>query len=153
MKSSPFHLFVLAICLSLMAFQCDEDITPLTQEEEREEIKEDQEESQEEMKKSNSSKSAKKKKDAAQKMKKMAQAMSMEMESQEMEQMEEDMAALRQLLENLVGLSFEQEDLIEEVTKTTINTPRYVDLTQHQFMMGILLILRMQALLVIMNSN
>ncbi|MCF7566858.1 hypothetical protein L3X37_00570 [Sabulilitoribacter arenilitoris] len=38
MKNAPFHLFTLAICLSLMAFQCDEDIMPLTQEEERKDL-------------------------------------------------------------------------------------------------------------------
>lgn len=38
MKNAPFRLFTLVICLSLMAFQCDEDIVPLTQEEEREEL-------------------------------------------------------------------------------------------------------------------
>ena len=37
----------------------------------------------------------------------------MMMEAGEMEQMEEDIQALRQLLENLVGLSFDQEELID----------------------------------------
>ncbi len=36
MKSSTFLLFILSLCLSLMAFQCNEDETSLTQEEERE---------------------------------------------------------------------------------------------------------------------
>jgi hypothetical protein len=63
----------------------------------------------------------------------MAEAMQMMMESGEMEQMEEDMKALRQLLENLVGLSFDQEDLIDEFGRTETNTPRYVDLVQRQF--------------------
>nr|WP_143404137.1 hypothetical protein [Gaetbulibacter sp. 4G1] len=38
MKNSSLLLFILTICLSLMAFQCDEDDTPLTQEEEREQL-------------------------------------------------------------------------------------------------------------------
>lgn len=38
MKKSSLLLFTLTICLSLMAFQCNEDDTPLTQEEEREEL-------------------------------------------------------------------------------------------------------------------
>ena len=42
-------------------------------------------------------------------MKDMASQMSAQMESGEQEQMEEDMAMLRQLLENLVTLSFDQE--------------------------------------------
>ena len=51
----------------------------------------------------------------------------------EMEQMEEDIQALRQLLENLVDLSFDQEDLIEEVSRANTSTPRYVSLVQEQF--------------------
>ena len=50
-----------------------------------------------------------------------------------MEQMEEDMAALRQLLENLVGLSFDQEDLIQNVRSTAINTPKYIEEVQYQY--------------------
>jgi len=57
----------------------------------------------------------------------------MEMQSGEMEQMEEDMKALRQLLENLVGLSFDQEDLIKNFSAVEINTPKYVALVQEQF--------------------
>jgi hypothetical protein len=66
-------------------------------------------------------------------MKEMANKMAQQMESQQMEQMEEDMAALRQLLENLVTLSFDQEKLVKDFVPTEINTPRYVDLTQQQF--------------------
>jgi len=43
------------------------------------------------------------------------------------------MEALRQLLENLVGLSFDQEDLIEGLRKTKINTPKYVEGVQEQY--------------------
>lgn len=66
-------------------------------------------------------------------MKKMADKMSQAMESQAMEQMQEDMKALRQLLENLLTLSFDQEQLIKDFDPTEINTPRYVSLTQQQF--------------------
>ena len=103
------------------------------QEEQQEEIKEDLQDSKENLEQKQNSKAGKKQKSAAGKMKEMAQKMAMDMQSQEQEQMEEDMAALRQLLENLVGLSFEQEDLIEEFSKAKINTPHYTDLTQHQF--------------------
>ena len=101
--------------------------------EEAEEINEDMEESKDELKKNSKSGASKKQKSAAEKMKKMASDMAMEMEAGEQEQMEEDMEALRQLLENLVTLSFDQEDLMEHVKQTDINTPRYVDLTQTQY--------------------
>lgn len=46
--------------------------------------------------------------------------------------MQEDMEMLRQLLENLMTLSFEQEDLIDEVRRSRVNTPKYVSLLQEQ---------------------
>lgn len=55
------------------------------------------------------------------------------MKSNQMETMQEDMKMLRQLLENLVGLSFDQEDLIKALNKTEINTPRYIQQVQRQF--------------------
>ena len=102
-------------------------------EEEEEEIKEDMEQSQEQMEQKNNKGASQKQKEAGEKMKKMAQNMKSQMQSGEMEQMEEDMQALRQLLENLVTLSFDQENLMKDFGPTEINTPRYVDLTQQQF--------------------
>jgi hypothetical protein len=102
-------------------------------EEQSEEIKEEMEKSEEELKKENNSKAAKSQKQAAEKMKKMAESMAGAMAAGEMEQMAEDIQALRQLLENLVDLSFDQEDLIDEVSRTSVATPRYVTLVQEQF--------------------
>jgi hypothetical protein len=101
--------------------------------EQMEDIKKDMQKSSQQMQQKQNGKASKSQKDAASKMKDMAAAMQMQMQQQEMEQMEEDMKALRQLLENLVGLSFDQEDLIDEFTQTSINTPRYVELVQRQF--------------------
>lgn len=101
--------------------------------EQMEDIKKDMQKSSQQMQQKQNGKAAKSQKDAASKMKDMAAAMQMQMQKQEMEQMEEDMKALRQLLENLVGLSFDQEDLIDEFAQTSINTPRYVELVQRQF--------------------
>ncbi|MFK7982823.1 MAG: DUF4175 domain-containing protein [Saprospiraceae bacterium] len=93
----------------------------------------DMEQSQQQMQKKQNKKASKSQKKAAQKMKQMANQMQQGMQSGEMEQMEEDMAALRQLLENLVGLSFDQEELINEVRANTINTPKYVEDVQQQY--------------------
>ncbi len=103
------------------------------QEEQMDGAQEDMEQSQQQMQKKQNKKASKSQKKAAQKMKQMAQQMQQGMESGEMEQMEEDMAALRQLLENLVGLSFDQEELINEVRANTINTPKYVEDVQQQY--------------------
>lgn len=102
-------------------------------EEEMKDIQEDLQDSKENLQQQQNQKAAQKQKKAAQKMRQMAQSMAMQMQGQEMEQMQEDMEALRQLLENLVGLSFEQEDLMDEFGRVNINTPQYVDLVQSQF--------------------
>ncbi|THH35528.1 coiled-coil domain-containing protein [Neolewinella litorea] len=78
-------------------------------------------------------KGAQKQQDAAKKMKQMAQQMQESMESMQMESNREDMAAIRQLLENLVDLSFDQEETMDQLNVTTVNTPRYVELVQQQF--------------------
>lgn len=102
-------------------------------EEQMDDIQEDMEESEESLGKDQKQKASKKQKSASKKMKKMAQSMQSAMESGEMEQMEEDIAALRQLLENLVTLSFDQEELIDDIKRTRINTPTYVARIQDQF--------------------
>ena len=101
--------------------------------EQMDDIQQDIDQSQEQLDQQQNKKASESQKDASEKMQDMAQAMQMMMESGEMEQMEEDMKALRQLLENLVGLSFDQEDLIDEFGTTQTNTPRYVELVQRQF--------------------
>ncbi|MEN0004176.1 MAG: DUF4175 family protein [Bacteroidota bacterium] len=101
--------------------------------EQMEDIQEDLNDSQEQLDQQQNSKASESQKKASQKMKDMAAAMQMQMQSGEMEQMEEDMASLRQLLENLVGLSFDQEGLIDNFGVTNVNTPRYTELVQDQF--------------------
>ncbi len=100
---------------------------------EMEDIEQDLNDSQEQLQQQQNNKASQSQKKASQKMKSMAMNMQMQMQSSEMEQMEEDMDALRQLLENLVGLSFDQEDLIDDFNVATINTPKYVELVQQQF--------------------
>ena len=103
------------------------------QEEEMEDIEQDMKDSQEQLDQKQNDGASKKQKSAAQKMKDMAAGMQMDMEAGEQEQMEEDIAALKQLLENLVTLSFGQEDLMGGFTTADINTPHYVDLVQEQY--------------------
>ena len=103
------------------------------QEEQMENIEQDLNQSQEQLQQQQNKKASKSQKNAAQKMKEMAQSMQSAMQSGEMEQMQEDMQALRQLLENLVTLSFDQEDLMKDFGRVSVNTPRYVDLVQNQF--------------------
>lgn len=101
--------------------------------EEMEDIEQELDNSKQQLKSKENKKASGSQKKAAEKMKDMANDMQMDMQSAEMEQMEEDLDALRQLLENIVGLSFGQEDLITELGKSEINTPRYVENVQEQF--------------------
>ncbi|MFN0212629.1 MAG: DUF4175 family protein [Saprospiraceae bacterium] len=95
--------------------------------------KQEQKEAKENINSKQNKKAGKKQKSAANKMKEMANKMKQGKESGEMEQMEEDLKTIRQLLENLVGLSFAQEQNKKDVETTTPNTPRYVELAQQQF--------------------
>jgi len=102
-------------------------------EEKMEEIQEELENSQEQLEKKDSKGASGSQKKAAGKMKEMAGNLQSSMEGGEMEQMEEDMQALRQLLDNLIALSFDQEDLIDDIRITDITAPRYIKLTETQF--------------------
>ncbi len=101
--------------------------------EEQEEVKKDQEEAGEQMEQQQNQQAGKKQQDAADKMKKMAGDMKAAAGGAQQEQMKEDIKALRQLLENLVAISFDQEDLLGSFGKTEVNTPRYVEEVQRQF--------------------
>ena len=59
-----------------------------------------------------------KQKSAAKKMEQMSQSMSSSMQGGEMEQMEEDAKALRQILDNLLTFSFDEESLIKTTKET-----------------------------------
>jgi hypothetical protein len=100
--------------------------------EEREDIKEDLKDSKESIQQNQNQKANRKQKSAAEKMREMAGSMSSQMSGQQMEQMQMDMKAMRQLLENLVTLSFDQESLMQSFGPVEINTPKYVSLTQQQ---------------------
>ena len=98
--------------------------------EKQEEISKDQKESSEQLENKKNSKASKSQKSAAQKMDELAQKMSaLQAETQ---QQGEDMDALRQLLDNLVHLSFEQEKLMENYKKTNRQSPEYIKMAQQQ---------------------
>lgn len=107
-----------------------EDI-PDTKQEQRE-TEQEMKNSQDQLQQKQNSKAAKSQKNAANKMREMKNKIQQNMASAEMEQMEEDMKSLRQLLENLVGLSFDQENLMADMNRTADNTPRWVKLVQQQ---------------------
>lgn len=95
-------------------------------------IKNDMKDSKENLDQKQNQNASKKQKSAANKMKSKANKMKMAQQQGQQEQLEEDLKALRQLLENLVTLSFDQEQLMKDFGSATENTPRYVKLVQQQ---------------------
>ena len=71
-------------------------------------------------------------KKAGQKMKKMSQEMEQMQAGMEMETMMENMEDLRNIVHNLVKLSFDQEQLMKDFRDVNETDPRFVDLSQHQ---------------------
>ncbi|MCB0479852.1 MAG: hypothetical protein KDC83_00395 [Flavobacteriales bacterium] len=69
---------------------------------------------------------------AAEELEQMSKSLSGLQEKMAEEQQTEDIEALRRLRQNLMSLSFNQEDLITEVTKTQANDPSFVELTRSQ---------------------
>lgn len=100
---------------------------------EEKEIKKDLKESKEELSKPGNGKASKKQKEASGKMKEMANKMESEMADSDSEQAEEDARMLRQLLENLVNLSMDQEAVVNEMSTMNPQIPRYLSLLQDQF--------------------
>ena len=80
---------------------------------EQEDVKKDLQKAADELNKNQPKKAQPKQKSAAAKMKEMSQKMAQAMDSGEMEQMQEDAKLLRQILDNLLAFSFDQERLIK----------------------------------------
>lgn len=85
---------------------------------EQEDVKKDMEKASEELQKQNQQKAKPKQKSAAAKLKQMSQKMSQSMQSGDMEQMQEDAKLLRQILDNLLVFSFDEEGLIKTTNAT-----------------------------------
>ncbi len=98
----------------------------------QEEISKDMKNSSEQLSKNNKKDAGKSQKSASEKMEEMKEEMENSMESTEKEQAEENAEALRQILENLVNLSFAQEELIKQLPKTRIDNPQYVGIPKQQ---------------------
>ncbi len=101
-------------------------------EQKSEDIKKDMESSSEQLKSGQKKGASKSQKSAAEKMEKMAKEMAEMQEKEEQEQEGEDIDKLRQILENLIHLSFGQESLMAEFNKTKVNDPQIAKVGQKQ---------------------
>jgi hypothetical protein len=88
-------------------------------------IDEDLKNAKEQLQKQQKDKAKPKQKSASKKMKQMSQQMQEEMDSGESEQMEEDVAMLRQILDNLLAYSFSQEDVMKQFKNLKRGAPSY----------------------------
>jgi hypothetical protein len=93
--------------------------------EEQKSIDEDLKKASDELQKNSKSSAKPKQKSAAKKMKLMSQQMEKEMEGGEKEELEEDIAMLRQILDNLLAFSFSQEDLMSKFKGYKIGSPAF----------------------------
>lgn len=82
------------------------------------EVQEEQEKATDKLEKQEKSGAAESQKKAGKKMKQMGKQMEAQMAAGQMETIEEDVEMLRQILDNLVVFSFEQEDLMEVFRQT-----------------------------------
>ncbi len=90
------------------------------------------EDAQDQMKEQQNSKAGGNQKSASNNMKNAAQKMKDMKSKMESDAMAEDMKAIRQLLENIVRLSFDQEKLMADLKAVNVNNPKYVQLMTAQ---------------------
>ena len=88
-------------------------------------IDEDLKNAKEQLQKQQKEKAKPKQKSASKKMKQMSQDMKEAMDSGEKEQMEEDVAMLRQILDNLLAYSFSQEDVMGQFKGLRRGSPSF----------------------------
>jgi len=101
-------------------------------EEKKNEISKEMENSSQSLSKNSKKEASKSQKNASEKMQQMKEEMEQAMEEEEEKQQEENAQALRQILENLVNLSFGQEELIRQLPNTRIDNPQYVAIPKQQ---------------------
>lgn len=102
------------------------------EEKDMKDIQDKMDKSSEDLQKNNKQKASESQKDAADQLKELAAKMKKRQMDSEAEELDLNIRALRQILENLVTLSFKQENTMERLKRTSTNDPQYVALTQVQ---------------------
>ncbi len=95
-------------------------------------IQDEQKKASDNLEKEDKSDAKKNQKSAAQKMKEMSNSMQMQMQMASGEQQQEDMEMLRQVLDNLVDFSIEQEALMKDFKGIDIDDPSYSNKLKRQ---------------------
>ncbi|WP_026462390.1 DUF4175 family protein [Adhaeribacter aquaticus] len=100
--------------------------------EQEKQIDKEMQDSQESLDKGQNKKASKSQKNASEQMKQMAQKMKQKMESSEQEEAQQNLDNLRDILENLITLSFDQEELMKSFRGVSQSDPRFIQLGQQQ---------------------
>jgi len=90
-------------------------------------IQEEMQKAEENLEKSKEKKAGEHQKQAGEKMKELGEQMKMNFEGAKAEQMGEDAEQVRTLLDNLIDMSFKQEDLMDRMKNTSTNDPLFID--------------------------
>ena len=101
-------------------------------EENQKNVKENQKESLENLKDNQRSKSKQSQQKAKDAMQKMADQLDKMQQGMEMQAMQENLDDLRAIIHNLIKLSFDQENLMNEFREVNQSDPRFVELSQQQ---------------------
>jgi hypothetical protein len=111
-----------------------EDPYPLEKTKELEnEVSQQLNQSKEQLEKNQKPKAADSQKQAGKKMEELASQMQKNMEDDEMEDLGEDINKLRQVLDNIVKTSFQEEELMKQTSKINIQDPAIRQIIQNQF--------------------
>ncbi len=109
--------------------------TPMNMEstdKEQQSIEQEMQESSDNLNKNQNKKAGESQKKAADEMQEMANKMKKSLQQAQEQQQEEDYYTLRQILENLVELSVQQEDLMAQFKDNRYYSPKYVELSAQQ---------------------
>ena len=97
-----------------------------------EDAKKEMEESEKQLDQKQNSKASKPQKDAAKNLEQMAGALSKAAGGMDMEELDIDIRATRQILSNLIRLSFDQEELMSQVKHTSTSAQGYINNQEEQ---------------------
>lgn len=101
--------------------------------EEQQKAKESMQQSIQQLEQKNPKKAGEPQQKAKEQIQQMQQKLQQMQQSMQQQQIQENIQTLRHILDNLLQLSFEQEQLIEETRQVNVQDPRYVELIQRQY--------------------
>ena len=99
------------------------------------EVENQLQQAKEQLDKNQKQKAAESQKEAGEKMEELAEQMFQNMMEEELEDLGEDINSLRQVLNNIIRTSFQQEELLQGTAKTDIQDPAMRSIIQRQFNM------------------